>query len=587
MRIDLNAKILLADSPDELYNPPMGKKANRTYPKSWFAAYISLTLELLAFAALAAATPNQAEPARGRVVDSNGHPVTGAVIRGLHLFDPEGALYIISRNAEVRTDINGHFHLPPPTRWATMDDPVHLYAKRRAAPAPTWTYDISVDHPGFFPSRAQMDMGKAAEIRMQKGTQFHRFTFEEPASSKTNRTIYFLGDEPIRTMVRLPERYQTEGGWLRPGTYQATAARYEIQPIQVDSQSPKERSFRVWKERRLSGRVFDGQSGKPAAGALVFAYDSAPSRKIAFSFAALPEAGLLDLLNTWNDVDPMKHPYTVRLRALRQVRAVTRTDDQGRYEFPTGGERLHAVVCLAPGMLPTAMRAESHRWDAIEVEQTLAPIYLFPAARVRLTTRHFELPDRSQSVHCKPRWTIVESENPPWLKRFNHAAATRQYLEGFRPTHDWSRVGERREYLVPANLDFHFHIIPYSSYSPVLFDGPIRLAPGQTLDLGARVVSPAASVTVRVLTPKGTPVEGVHVLAYRDILRDTRRATDASGETQFSVPTSQPGRLQVVSRNLPEHLAKAANLQICYRIDGSTEKTFEVRLTAEQMKFLP
>jgi hypothetical protein len=475
--------------------------------------------------------------ARGRalagvVLDPEGGPVPGARIVCQCVRTPgEGLIQYHHRLPEVLTDAAGRFTLYLPDSEPGSD------RGRLIPPASRFYLGVAARSAGLFPYVGQHYNTRTATIRLRRPGRFHRFEFEAPGGGRLSGSqlehvsVVYVGDRDGHGGIGLDSEYVRAGGRLLPGRYAAsqTMSNTTYVPLEVADDSPETLLFRLPPPLTFRGRIVDGVTGKPMAGAFVFSCTSIGRNNLAM---------LTD--QQWRQLEGLpanpspKDPALRCLVAHFHFQAIARTDDQGRYELlQPAGDRFEILGAFARDRLPYRYSTGKLAPDGDRVV-AVPDMPLFPAASVVVK------PVASGVFGVLPRWRFAAGGQPEWLERLSNPPQEEGRVDQDR----WLRLNEVQPCPVPAGVELTLELLtPYDEQlCDATYEKPIRLAAGGSLDIGEVVFARALRVTVRAVDEAGKGVEGVPVRWMYEGTNTWSLAhnTDADGLARFfAVPNSR------------------------------------------------
>ncbi len=470
----------------------------------------------------------------GQIVDDVGQPVPGA-----HIDTSEGWVAgsrLVGRGSAT-TDRNGRFAfsfspitgdwsgraLPPSTTYAFVVSPPpdrDLFPARKCVQTPV---HLVLKPPTLAPRRLRFEVGTDV-YAAGKMLKFIHLTWSRPGHPS---------DE-----IHLDRRYvSTDSIRLNTGRYTARFADgsrfFAYLPVDIDANSPDLITFHRPAPVTFHGRVVDGATGKPLAGAFVLGFKATHQ---------YPNLAMLSA-DDWRTLDALPTRPAPDDPALKPVarhyviEAIVRTDNDGRYEIQRGPEQeMYALLAFAKDHLP--IEAPTFKLRANDKQEVQVPdIPLFAAGCVALTP---QVP-QGADPWIVAKWVAQPQGRPVWYPKFQRAddGITRRF-ENF----EWLDVSGPLRVFIPANIPLQLRFeAGVDSAWVARFDGPVwKLAPGETLDGGVLKIVPAKGLIVRVVDAAGKPVPGVRVrLNWREgpIRVHFGKPTDSSGQVHFFVPPGQ------------------------------------------------
>lgn len=420
---------------------------------------------------------------KGQVVDEAGLPVPGAVVSSRGTIRPP-----ISGTGTATADFTGRFalHLMP---QAGSDE-------SRLLPSDA-TYDVvarAPDEADLFPARVQ---GKTPlqvvlraptlaprRLRFETGPDEYaqgdvlgsiRLTWS-PDINKPDSEIdlegRYISDQPVRLN---PGRYTA---WFHNGQMRS----FHYLPVRIDEASPELITFRRPPAVSFHGRVVDGMTGEPLAGAIIFTYGAVQGNS---NLAMLFE-------KDWRDIEAMPdHPALddPGVQAINRhyvVESIMRTDAQGRYELTRGSEqRATSLMAFSKDCLPIKVHLLNLNVDQ-QQPIAVSDTPLFPAAYVKF----LPVVPLGQQPSFYLRWEYQTEGRPEWFARFYKAMKA----SGFR---GWLDITGPVRAFVPAgiSLKLRYYVSPEGRVAPEPSERVLNLAQGQVEDLGSLEFVPQPSTS--------------------------------------------------------------------------------------------
>ncbi len=555
----------------------------------------------------------------GTVVDSNEKPVAGAIVRCREVTIPgRNRLYaffgqqaLTGKCAKVPTDDAGRFgmHLPLANADGSLGRPVPPDAK----------YEVVIETPprlGLESFSGSLAAGVEHTITMQPiGTAPKSFTgvlvFTDGRKPVTDPEKLAQVSLSIRAPTSNGQMGYGPGGWMGReslpfGTYTATArwdsVLYAFGPVEVTADSPQTvvlapREIRP-AERMYCGRVIDGITGQPVARAIVMPRPF-PETAIAENLGDERMDQILYLGPEAADDDEL-------LRVLEQEVGwpMAHTGADGRYEFVAAVDgqpgQYVELVAIAKGFLgaeqqlrlvqPQIDENGQQRTDWFEPDAmgkvSLPDMKLFPAGTVVIDPciPRQNGPNRESDVRF--HYTTAHGDPTPWLKAFWMAPIANQGQSVFYKRR--LPINQLQSVYVPAGVTLTLVIQRQeTAFAPIMVEN-VRLAQGETLDLGRVEFARAIQVVVRVLDSKGQPLEGITVrcLAERIGYGLRQGVSDGEGRAHVHIPPNSQGRLIVdfFDRETRTNVREG----VAYRVAGEEDagKEFVLSLSDEVLKGL-
>lgn len=311
----------------------------------------------------------------GRVVDEDGKPVFGAESRCTSVRTPgDGLINPLYPLHDAVTAKDGSFRLYLPNREPGEVDPFVPGGPAPAKPEQPQrgklipensNYNLEIRVPrdrALFPAEEYVGNSKPATIRLKRGTLKHRFEFEAPEGgviedAERLKWITLTYRQPFEGIgggaayrdIKLDRQLISAGGLLVAGEYRAAyrdgrGRAIEWLELSVDKSSPENLRFKVPPPVVYTGRVVDGITGKPVAGAFVGGWNSTSHNNMALirpeqwtAMEKLPPKPAIG--------DPALKP----LLGLYGFLAIARTDDEGPFKLIQVPEQKFYGVMPLPG----------------------------------------------------------------------------------------------------------------------------------------------------------------------------------------------------------------------------------------------
>jgi hypothetical protein len=544
----------------------------------------------------------------GNVVDESGKPVFGAEIRCTSVRTPgEGLIEPVYPLHNAVTAKDGSFRLYLPNREPGEVDPFAPGGRepQRGKLIPEnsrYNLEIRVSHdPTLFPAEEYVGNSKPATMRLKRATLKHRFEFEAPEGgliedAERLKWITLTYRQPIEGLaggvgyrdLKLDHKLLSAGGLILAGDYRAMyrdgrGRAIEWQALSVGKDSPEKLRFKVPPPVVYSGRVVDGITGKPIAGAFVGGWNATSHNNMALvtpdEWTAMEKLPAKPAIG-----DPALKP----LLALYTFIAIVRTDDDGRFKLiQTPEHKFYGVMAFARQRLPLAMgnygfREQLKKGPSVNT----GDVPLFPAARLRVHPMFDPVPGRNLAV--SPRWQPLKDGQAAWFPKFESATNSLEQRDFGRV--DWLKLNEPQPILVPADVRFRMEFsCPYDDkWVPGNRQQVFHLREGAEAAFGELKFDPALEVKVRVVGPDGKPVEGAPVRRLIQQGTEHERAwsvphnSDANGVASFYVPRKANGQFGVFVTPGQE-----IKVLVDFRADEyEPNKPFRIELTKAHMETL-
>ncbi len=547
----------------------------------------------------------------GKVVDESGKGVFGAEIRCTFVRTPgDGLINPVYPLHNAVTAKDGSFRLYLPNREPGEMDPLapggrEQQQRGKLIPENSkYNLEVRVPHdPTLFPLVEDVGNSKPSIICLKRATLKHRFEFESPEGgliedAERLKWITLTYRQPangpaggVGYDIKLDHKLLSDGGLLLAGDYLAIyrdsrGRAIEWQALSVDKDSPEKLRFKIPPPVVYRGRVLDGVTGKPMAGAFVGGWNATSHNNMALITPA--EWTAMEKLSA----EPAIHdPALKPLLALYGFLAIVRTDDDGRFKLiQTPENKFYGVMAFARQRLPFAMgnygfREQLKQGPSVDTGE----VPLFPAARLRVHPVFAAAPGRNLAV--MPRWQLLKDGQADWFPTFESATNSLEQRD-FNCV-DWLKLNVPQPILVPADVRFRIEFsCPYDDkWVPGNRQKVFELPEGAEADFGELRFDPALEVKVQVVGPDGKPVEGAPVrhLIQREGAEHNKtwsltHNSDANGMATFYVPRKASGQFGVFDSRMPGNEFKVL---VEFRTDEySPNKPFRIELTTRQIEML-
>jgi hypothetical protein len=510
-------------------------------------------------------TPGDTGSVWGTVVDRDGTPIPGAVLRCLRLLLPSGESLAPywpwpaqwNKEVKVLTNDRGQFalHLPLARSDGTLGEPVPRGA----------TYEVTVTPPdelGYQGTSVRLPAGRAYTITLEgtaDGPKKYAGTllFEDESGlvtdpEKISRVDLIIRARRTTRLPRLTYAY-LRGEWLEKsalpfGTYEARVdwdgKHYAFRPAVVTAESPATIVFQPGRverfEVRYCGRVIQGANGDPIAGATVM-----PS-----SASSVPRPG-----PAGSERDAGTDASGRREQPGNGPSA--QTNPAGRFEIVlpivAGRGPDHTFIALKkdyfdfppPQSVAESPRAEDKsRGMRLPVDKngkaTVPDIKLFPAGTVAV--------EPNVPVDCRGKRValdVLTADPAPWLKDLGASReddARENVLS--HCSRDLAPHG-RQNVCVPAYVTLILRLrLPDERYAPVVIED-VLVGQGKTLDVGRIDFVRVVPVVVKVVDSAGGPRAGITVrsLADKCSYASPGTVTNTAGIARLPVAAHFSGRV--------------------------------------------
>jgi len=520
----------------------------------------------------------------GRVVDPNGVPVAGATIECPNVRTlGEGLVNGLGEPCKGITDANGMFSFYLPNRKGRED--------RGELIPPKSKYHVRIEAPkalGLLPYDEPIDNGREVKIVLERGDRLRRLRFEDQNGPITDpaklQTITVSLRRPDRLLLSLHYDDWKDGMLLPSGTYDATTfgvhGECRFEPVELTRESPQEVVFKLPTGVTYYGRVVHGITGRPMSGAFVLAMSSVSSDLRLWDLTAEQWDALHGLASDppANDaaLDPLRKAYGFT--------KLVRTDATGSYGIALEPqETFYGFVAFERDYLAVMYR--KHELKPGEDRFAEVPtIKLFPAATVLVET----VVDK-EFTSIMPIWQIDEASRPAWVEDL---LGIDKDPQSFLEYKHWVKPNARRPVPVPAGVGLRLKLeMPYDEeFCPILVPQEIRLAQGETADLGQFTLERAISVQVRVTDSAGQALEGIPIRTL-EVGPDARQYwsvshnTDEQGVARFHVVPNSTGSFGVLHHDETVGVLKET---LDYKVGGPEDagREFILQLSDELVALL-
>jgi len=512
---------------------------------------------------------------KGTVVDPENKPIADAVVYCDAVRSARGDYLVFSGcRMFAHADDRGRFAVYPVAHPnSDIRPPALLPAGAKFMLRIETTDETLLPYSGEHPNTATVT------VQVQRPTRFYKLKFEKPgggfvedSKQLQDTTISYTKTQRDQT-TSLSNRIILNGGKLPPGIYRAHRNGASYLDVVVTSESPDELVFRlkpvVDKNVSYHGHVVDGITGKPVPHAIVFTYEWLHSN----SFARLTAEDWKSLREL-----PVKDMGSSVLRKLPYVKSVTRADEEGRYEIAqTGTSAVNQVVAVDENRIPSVALIDRSRIGK-KTRVDVQDLSLFPAARVVVKVAC------PTSVMVLPTLHATEEKQPEWFGIYGSLNQLPIDLP-----HPFSTSKGPDTFYVPAGVALSVELISQSheEWSSARLPKPIRLANGETLDLGTIDLPAALNVKVSIVDPKGGAVEGARVArVYKQGPERKTRTSDSAGHAAFYLNHRSSGRFEVI---LPasKSVSSPPNPYLKFEVgEQAPSEVYKIELTDAQFQTL-
>ena len=476
---------------------------------------------------------------RGIVVDPDGHPVSGAVIRCSNV-RTLGEGLINSKHGwayKSLTDDHGAFSLYLPNE-DRRDERGYLIP-------PKSQYQVRIEAPaelGLLPHVKPIENGQDAVIVLERGGRFRTFVFEDANGPIEDQKKLQYINVTIRRSDggRVSLRYNDfkGGGIFPPGTYNATMFEHgkevEFEPLTVNEYSPEVLVFKLPEAILYCGQIIHGLTGEPMPGAFVIGFSG--KRKGNLSMITDRQWEALHAL----PADPsLADPAVKSICEIYGVIRIVRAEELGHFQMSFRPGEIYGFIAFEEHYLGLQHR----RHALIPNENRMAEVpamKLYPAATVVV-----EACTEAERISIWPRWVIDENDNAVWVRDF---LATDDRRESMFTYDSWLEPNQAQSFHIPAGLNVRLKLdTPYDrEWCPIEISKVIHLAQGQVVDLGRYEFKPALEVSVLVTDAWGEPVEGVPVrMVHNGTHWSVAHNSDQTGISRFHVVPHSQGEFGV------------------------------------------
>jgi hypothetical protein len=455
----------------------------------------------------------------GQVVDEAGKPLAGAVVSCDNVRTPgEGLIDGDNPRGEVLADDEGRFAIYPSN---SQRDRGRGRERGELIPANS-RYALRAAVPGndsYFPLGGRYPNTKPARLELRHATRRFRFRFESIKGGMIEdaallRQIHIRSDElkdGEQILIPLDPKAAVDGSKLPTGTYVAEMftnnGRVTFQPVTVTADSPDELVFRLPEVITYRGRVVQGVTGEPLAGAFLMAWNSTSHNNLALLTADEWKA-LRELPAEPPTFLPSVYPpgeAKKRLEQMYGVQALVRTDAEGRFEVRRRADQeFYGLLAFDEDYVPYKVTVGQLKANDKHVVET-GDYPLYPAAKVLVRPSFV-----GERLAVSPAWLFEDEDQPEWFKQFR--AADQGYQRRFEYVY-WLTLNEVQPIFVPAGVRLKLRFdCPYDDkWAPALVKQPLQLKAGTTHEAGDLTFAEGMQCEVRVVDGDGKPVEGMPV----------------------------------------------------------------------------
>ena len=511
--------------------------------------------------------PESRRSARGRIVDKDGKGIAGVGVEARLEREAHGSIRKLAVPAMAITAKDGSFRFYPVT----------LEPKKEQTIIPaTMGFLLTVRSHDVFGESTRINNTQVEVEHVLPRARFHRFEFEGDMKDASTVTVNYYRPH-FGDTISLPERYWTNGGWLVPGRYEAEVDGKKYHRLKVTAASEEILRFEQFVAPVLRGQVLDGVTGEAIQGetALVVAIDGHSSKRLVdisdkewrMLLAEAPEA-------------MSRHPVHKKLGQVVRLRAVGKTDEQGRFALRSDSSDISKVVAVMPGRLPALQPVVRDEVDDRRARsQTIPNLYVFPAARLQLEV---QAPINSLEGHGNillARFTVEPDQEIDWLERL--LACRRQTRLG-----GVALIGQTNTFLVPAQVACTASFIcPKDRWSPIVFEQPFQLGPGEVKVLDRQPLAEQVPLTVVMEDPDGKPLSGLALLKKDSRMEEwhgMNNRSDEKGEAVVRLPPNVMYEIAMYDRRMPKEMRDS--LKIHVKAEGGNKRV-TMRFTHAHMKY--
>jgi hypothetical protein len=528
----------------------------------------------------------------GVVVDEQGNPVEGVVVRPLNITPLGGKdipYGVVRQSPSVMTDSTGRFRFYPKVRESVEAIGPVVPAKSK--------YFIRIEPPedmGLKAFNGKIPNGEASVIRLEwvEEKYFHRLIFEDENGLITDSQrlkyirVAIEKDGKLIDYLRYKEWY--EGGEFPLGVYAAmyrpsSGQRFKFLPVEVTEKSPEKIVFTtVSGQKKYYGKIVHGVTGAAMEGVFVkVGGGRGPTR--------LPEQQWR-ILHALPGTDPNAKEYGRWIEdyvKMYQSGSLVRTDGEGLFEMtcPTKSN-MSKFSIFEEGYL--VVYVENDLFEKDDDGNIKLPVTrMFPSAKIVIDPcSHVTGRDSPRNFH--PRWIVDPKRSESWVKDLL-AGCIDDLEEGiFR---DYSIDSNRGPQIfhVPAGVTFELQLRPWSHHyqddsiwSSVSLGRDFKLKQGEVLDLGRVEIKEAFSIFAEVQNSMGVAVEGLPVKAL-DQYGEFVSSTDANGLALFTLARDSKGEFVVEYEPQEGHAGPHLREAVPYEIKSPEDEfsTYSFKVSDE------
>lgn len=506
----------------------------------------------------------------GQVVDEAGKPLAGVVVTCDDVRTPgEGLIDGGQPRGEVLADGEGRFTIYAPdnrrdrgrgTERGDLIPANSRYMLRAAIPGDDSYFPVAGRYPNTAP----------AKLELRRATRQFRFRFESAdggmiEDAELLRHIRVQADEiknGERMFIPLAESAAAQGAKLPTGTYIAelftNKSQVHYQPVVVTADSPDELVFRLPDVITYRGRIVQGVTGEPLANVFLMAWSSTSRNNLALLTAEDWAA-----LRALPADPPLDAPAMKRLAELYGVKALVRTDAEGRFTVRRRADQeFYGLMAFAEDHVPYKVHVGGLKPNEKQLVET-GDYPLYPAAKV-LVRPSFA----GERLSVSPAWLFEDEGQPEWFDQF-HNAGNKSYERQFEYVH-WLTLNEVQPVFIPANVRLKLRLeCPYDDkWAPALVKDSLQLKAGATHDAGDLTFAEGMKCAARVVDKDGKPVEGMPVrrMYVGTNAWSVAHNTDKDGLAHFYVHPNSRGHFRAT--DLPGGMAlERSNLIVEFQVE--------------------
>lgn len=568
---------------------------------------------------------------RGFVRDSDGQPVADAEVSCGWVTSPAKGLFSGFRHMKLQssvvTDHLGRFRFYFPS-WYYPESQLPRGFISRIRPQPVVQteplpediqYSLTVRVPGdltYSGAIATREVKSAETIELQHTTVTRRFEFESldgmVVSDESTLSAMTLWHQPPGAddfnrsegwpWIKVDQRIVIQGGPVHAGWYYssyqaANGDEVRSKVVRIKDDSPDVIRIPAPQPVVFRGRVVDGITGKPLAGAFVAVVDD---RRSGVTLADVTD-------EEWTAAEQLPLNPKIDASAARPLQRVVnlkrlvRTDNQGEYVLrQQPDDRFYGVFAVARNCLPTSLRLYKG-----EYFDEVPDLQLFPAATVRIRNGEEQ---ESFSVG----WDTLPDGQPEWyVSMIDYRKEKPHHGVPIEPVVGTGGVklepGETRSMLVPAGVRFTLtgsmsrtrprigdprRVAGVRHRSAFVERKAMQLKAGDNIDCGDVSLVPALTIHVQVVGPDQKPVPAATISQLHKFEWEKYGGWSMKGRTDINglVPVNiHPATRQLtlgagggdIFSRIHFMEKKTVNLP-----DGPQQKPIQIQLSEKQVKVI-